>query len=70
MRTIKNRNYQNFLVVMRFFQTVKHYDKETAERLTRQTFDNWEAVKGTQAERDIWTFADRVLTREEFEAAY
>ena len=51
---------------MNYLVRVKHYSESEAERLTHQVFDNMESVPGS----DAWTFATRILSKEDYEAVY
>lgn len=66
MKPIRNKTYRNFMTIMNYLMKEKHYNKGTAERLTHQVFDNMEYVPGS----DAWTYAKRILSREDFEAEY
>lgn len=41
MRTIKNRTYRNFMIIMNRILD-KGYDRQEAEKITRRIFDEYE----------------------------
>ena len=66
MRPIKRKTYTNFISIMNYLVREKHYAEREAERLTHQVFDNMESAPGS----DAWTFATRILAKEDYEAEY
>ena len=61
---IRNRNYRNFMIVMRWL-AVKGYDHDECEEMARRIFDEYEAnPNGLSVEQRV----DMILPKAEWEA--
>lgn len=64
---MRNKTYNNFMLVYSILQNYHGYDKGTAERLAHQCFDQ---AKNDPLKRKVEHFLSLILTREEWEKEY
>lgn len=72
LKTIKNRNYKNFMRVYGALISEKHYSPDDAEYLARNVFDNAEEEQRWTpgSPRGVQYYYDAILPREEYENEY
>ena len=73
LKTIKNRNYKNFMRVYGALISEKHYTPGDAEKITRHIFDNAESESiwtRRGSPRGVQYFYDRVVDADVFTVEY